>query len=159
MKIHECFVPGALGGIVALHGLHYAQHWGFGTIFEAKVARELSDFAGRRTDTDLVLVAMDQDGVAASLVLDLNDPASGVRGAHLRWFIAADRSRGNGLGGEFMTRAIKHADAYAKGRVWLTTFAGLDAARHLYEMHGLKLAVEEAGEAWGTRVLEQEFRR
>ena len=98
MQILDSFIPGALGTIVTLHGQHYAENWGFGTYFEAKVARDLADFARRIAPNDLILLATDADGVAASLVLDLNDPVSGARGAHLRWFISADRCRGTGIG-------------------------------------------------------------
>lgn len=159
MNISEQFGPGAVGAIVMLHGAHYATHWGFGTFFEAKVARELSDFAMRQAPNDLVLIAQDAEGVAASIILDLNDPVSGARGAHLRWFIAADRCRGSGIGRRLLDRAIVHADVHAKGKIWLTTFAGLMPARHLYENYGFRLYSEASGEAWGTAVMEQEFRR
>lgn len=159
MEVTERFFPGALGAIVALHGRYYAEHWGFGTYFEAKVARELAAFADRRGDDDLVLLARDGSGLAASLVLDLNDPASADRGAHLRWFIVADRCRGTGLGRKLLARAIAHLDARSGGRGWLTTFAGLDPARRLYESVGFRLAHEVEGRAWGTMVREQEFRR
>ncbi len=152
-------MAGAIGEITRLHAQHYAEHWGFGLFFEAKVARELADFAGRTTDPDLVLIAQDNDGVAASLILDLHDPDSGDRGAHLRWFISSDRCRGTGIGRQMMSRAMDHVDAHARGRCWLTTFAGLAPARHLYESFGFKLAHEADGEAWGTVVTEQEFRR
>jgi len=142
-----------------LHGEHYATHWGFGPFFEAKVAKELSGFALRQANNDLVLIAHDSESVTASLILDLNDPESGERGAHLRWFISADRCRGTGLGRQLMQRAVSHADNHASGRVWLTTFAGLKPARHLYESFGFALASEAQGEAWGTVVKEQEFRR
>ena len=159
MDISEKFTPGALGEIVTLHGRFYASHWGFGLFFEAKVAKELADFAGRIAESDLVLVAQDQEGVAGSLILDLNDPVSDGRGAHLRWFICADRCRGTGIGRALMKRAVAHADTYCDGRMWLTTFAGLKPARHLYEDFGFTLVSEQEGEAWGTRVQEQEFRR
>ncbi len=153
------FFPGALGGIAALHGAHYARHWGFGTVFEAKVAAELAVFACRQAPGDLVLLGRDDAGLAASLILDLNDPASGPRGAHLRWFIVSDRCRGSGIGRKMLAQAMRHADAQSSGKAWLTTFAGLDAARHLYESAGFRLAAEAEGEAWGSRVVEQEFHR
>lgn len=159
MDIIDQFRPGALGEIVTLHGQHYAQHWGFGTFFEAKVASELAAFAGRVATNDLVLLACDKNGVAASLILDLNDPDQGTRGAHLRWFIASDRCRGTGIGRTLLGRAVSHADLHSDGRMWLTTFAGLEPARHLYESFGFKLVHEEEGQAWGTVVKEQEFRR
>lgn len=159
MKIVDHFVPGAIGTIVQLHGSYYATHWGFGTFFEAKVARELADFADRMTERDLVLFGLDDQGVAASLVLDLNDPLSLDRGAHLRWFMCDARCRGTGIGRDLLARAVTHADTHSEGRMWLTTFAGLSSARHLYESYGFQLVLEEEGAAWGTRVREQEFRR
>jgi len=159
MDVSEEFSPGALGEIVTLHSKFYALHWRFGLFFETKVARELSIFADRAAKNDLILIAHDKDGVAASLILDLNDPISNQRGAHLRWFISADRCRGTGIGRDFMARAVAHAEAHCDGRMWLTTFAGLNSARHLYEAFGFTLVSEEEGEAWGTRVKEQEFQR
>jgi GNAT superfamily N-acetyltransferase len=159
MKIITEFAPGSLGTIIALHGQHYAQNWGFGTFFEAKVAHELAAFAGRMASNDLVLLTYDDEGLAASIVLDLNDPMSGERGGHLRWFICAERCRGTGIGRKLMDRAMSHADDHSNGNVWLTTFAGLEPARHLYESYGFVLKHEQEGEAWGTVVTEQEFRR
>ena len=159
MDILEKFTPGALGEIVTLHSQYYAAHWGFGLFFETKVAREMAAFADRAAESDLILIARDDAGVAASLILDLNDPLSGQRGAHLRWFIAAERCRGRGIGRTFMARAVAHGEAHSSGRMWLTTFAGLKSARHLYEEFGFQLVSDVEGEAWGTRVREQEFRR
>jgi len=159
MKIITEFAPGSLGTIIALHGQHYAHNWGFGTFFEAKVAHELAAFTGRMASNDLVLLAYDNEGLAASIVLDLNDPMSGERGGHLRWFICAERCRGTGIGRKLMDRAMSHADDHSNGDVWLTTFAGLEPARHLYESYGFTLTLEQEGEAWGTVVTEQEFRR
>lgn len=49
--------------------------------------------------------------------------------------------------------------ARASGRpgIYLWTFAGLDAARRLYDDFGFRLVEEQAGETWGTRVTEQRF--
>lgn len=159
MHIETQFFPGAIGSVAALHGQHYARDWGFGTFFEAKVAAELGQFASRMAANDLVLLVQDGSGLAASLILDLNDPASGPRGAHLRWFIVADRLRGTGIGRALLARAMAHADTHAGGKVWLTTFQGLAPARHLYDSLGFTLAHAADGDAWGTRVVEQEFRR
>lgn len=159
MQIQTQFFPGAIGTIIALHGQYYARHWGFGSFFEAKVAAELGRFAQRIAPDDLVLLAQDASGLAASLILDLNDPESGPRGAHLRWFLTADRTRGTGMGRRLLDRAMAHADAHTGGKVWLTTFDGLVPARHLYETAGFALVHAAKGKAWGTLVTEQEFHR
>jgi hypothetical protein len=43
------------------------------------------------------------------------------------------------------------------GGVYLTTFAGLDPARHLYEDFGFRLTDERRGTTWGPELVEQRF--
>jgi hypothetical protein len=45
----------------------------------------------------------------------------------------------------------------AYGKVYLWTFDGLHAARHLYEAMGFKLVEQHKGGQWGTEVTEQRF--
>lgn len=147
--------PGLIGEIAAHHGRYYAANWGFGTFFEAKVARECAEFASRARDPDLVLSAWEGDAFAGSLILDFHDPeAPGL--AHLRWFIVT--RPGAGLGNRMMNAAMAHLDARAIP-CFLTTFAGLDAARALYDRCGFRLATEQEAESWGVRVREQRFER
>ncbi len=47
--------------------------------------------------------------------------------------------------------------AFAETHLW--TFAGLNAARHLYETLGLHRIEERKGSQWGSEVLEQRFVR
>ena len=47
----------------------------------------------------------------------------------------------------------------ASSSVWLTTFAGLDAARALYERHGFRLVSESDIDQWSGGVREQRFER
>jgi hypothetical protein len=58
-----------------------------------------------------------------------------------------------------MTEAVSFCDYQAYRRIFLWTFAGLDAARHLYETFGFRLVSQQEGEQWGTRVTEQRFER
>lgn len=155
MILIEGFRPGLLGDITAAHGRYYAENWGFGVGFEAKVARECADYLSRATKGDLTLSAWDEDRFLGSLVLDLHDPLSPGM-AHLRWFIVP--ASGRGLGRQMMTRAMRHLDQ-ANLPCFLTTFRGLDAARRLYEDFGFALTVEADGETWGTPVTEQRFER
>ncbi|MEM5522426.1 GNAT family N-acetyltransferase [Sulfitobacter sp. AS59] len=159
MDITHEFCPGAIGQIIQMHGVHYAEHWGFTSYFEAKVAHQIAKFTQDKQDTDLVLIARDDQGVAASLILDLHDPESDDRGAHLRWFICADRCRGTGMGRKLMSLAVAHAEAHSNGKMWLTTFAGLEPALHLYRSFGFVLHAENEGDVWGTVVNEQEYHR
>lgn len=150
--------PGALGGVLGLHMDYYAREWDFGLAFEAKVASELSEYLARMDpDRDLFLTAWRGDRLVGSVSMDVS--GGGAEGAHLRWFVVSDRERGSGLGKELMARAIDHADRVASGAVWLTTFAGLTAARALYERYGFELQSESDADQWQGGVREQMFTR
>ena len=41
--------------------------------------------------------------------------------------------------------------------IFLTTFAGLDAARRIYDSAGFVLVHEQHDRTWGTEVMEQRF--
>ena len=160
MEIVEGYLPGAIGRIAEMHGRYYAREWGFGVYFEAKVARECGEFFERMDDAaDRVWLALDGGRVVGSLVVDGGAGKNSDAGdAHLRWFVLDDGLRGHGLGADLMRRAVAFCDARGVG-CYLTTFAGLDAARALYERHGFRLVQETAAETWGKRVTEQVFER
>jgi GNAT superfamily N-acetyltransferase len=150
--------PGDLGAIVSLHGDFYARHWRFPASFEAKVAHELGHFVVRHdAEADLILVARDRDGLLGSLVIDRS--VTGEGGAHLRWFIVAERAQGGGLGRKLLSRALAFCDARGYHPVWLTTFRGLEAARRLYEDAGFRPVAESALDQWQGGVVEQRFER
>ena len=150
--------PGTLGGVLGLHMDYYAAQWGFGQAFETKVAAELAAFLARMDPArDLFLTAWRGDALAGSISMDVT--GGGPDGAHLRWFVVSETERGSGLGKQLMARAIEHADRVAAGPVWLTTFAGLEAARALYERHGFALSSENDDDQWQGGVREQLFRR
>lgn len=156
--IHAGYVPGCIGRIAQLHADYYAATHGFGVAFEAKVARELATFCvGQVPGRDGLWLACDANGVQGSIVIDGAQAAT--QGAHLRWFITSDALRGQGIGRQLLAQALAFADACGHPSVYLWTFAGLDAARHLYEAHGFQLAEQHAGDTWGTVVQEQRFVR
>ena len=156
VEIREGWLPGALGRVVELHGAYYAAHWGFGAFFEAKVARELAEFIGRYdADRDRFWTASVGGRVEGSITIDGVDAAR--EGAHLRWFIVSDALRGRGAGHRLMDAAVDFCRKQRYPRIRLWTFAGLHAARHLYEQAGFALVEERRGSQWGTEVAEQRF--
>ena len=51
VKITKGYIPGAIGRVAELNGSYYHKHWGFGLIFEAMVATDLSAFLKRYDET------------------------------------------------------------------------------------------------------------
>lgn len=151
--------PGSIAGVVGLHMDYYGDAWGFGVEFETKVALEMAEFLRRmEPGRDLFLTAWDANGrLAGSVTIDVS--GGGPQGAHLRWFIVSAAARGMGLGKDLMERAIRFCDERMIPQVWLTTFAGLDAARGLYEKHGFRLTSESDEDQWRGGVREQHFLR
>ena len=156
MAISDDLAPGVLGRLVEMHALYYARNWGFGTFFEARVAREAGEFVGALPRADSRLWHVRADGqIAGTIAIDGRHVQT--EGAHLRWFILDDASRGAGAGGQLLDAALAFCRARGFARVYLWTFAGLDAARRLYESRGFRLAEEHEAESWGVRVREQRF--
>jgi len=151
---------GALGRLVEMHALYYAREWGFGIFFETKVATESAVFFDRiNAVTDRAWFVLQGGTVVGSLIIDGGEVGSHIQGAHLRWFILDEACRGQGLGDQLMRQAVDFCDKHGFARVYLTTFAGLDAARALYERHGFQLVRETADRTWGSLVTEQLFER
>ncbi|MFM2069068.1 MAG: hypothetical protein RLZZ584_3977 [Pseudomonadota bacterium] len=154
------YTPGCIGRVTELHASYYARHAGFGLPFEARMARELTDFCEHLDTTrdGLWLVTQCDGRIEGSIAIDGlhgHDEA----GAHLRWFIVSDALRGQGAGRALLQAAMDFVDAQGYGRTVLHTFAGLDAARHLYEAAGFRLTHQGAGAQWGRVVNEQRFER
>ena len=148
--------PGAIGRVAQLHGEYYHRHWGFGLFFEAKVATELSAFLSRYDDTrDGFWTVAAEDRLEGAIVIDGRDAER--EGAHLRWFIVSDGLRGRGAGNRLMETAMDFCRRKGYPGVYLWTFEGLSAARHLYEKHGFSLAEHRPGAQWGVTVNEQRF--
>jgi GNAT superfamily N-acetyltransferase len=156
LLIKSGYMPGSIGRVSELHGTYYHEQWGFGVYFEAKVAAELAEFLNRfNEDRDGIWFATVNGRVEGSIVID-GLPASD-KGAHLRWFILSDALRGKGAGRKLISVAVDFCKRKGYKMIYLWTFEGLDAARHLYENAGFKLVRQQKGVQWGTPVNEQYF--
>jgi uncharacterized protein YhfF/RimJ/RimL family protein N-acetyltransferase len=158
-RIVPGYLPGAIGAVAALHAQYYGPQHGFGAFFEAKVAREFAEFILRFDPArDGLWLVVDRGQVQGSIVIDGSEPASRAHGhAHLRWFILGESLRGRGLGRRMIDGAIAFCRRVGVPMVYLNTFAGLDAARALYEAAGFRLVQEVEAQTWGRSMREQRF--
>jgi GNAT superfamily N-acetyltransferase len=150
------YLPGALGRIIELHAAYYHREWGFGLFFEVRVAKEMSEFFSRFDEArDGFWTVCLNHRVEGGIAID------GIKAianeAHLRWFILSPEVQGWGLGHRLMEEAISFCKKKNYNKVYLETFEGLHAARHLYEKFGFKLVHQAEGSQWGKKVTEQRF--
>ena len=172
--IHAGYIPGCIGRIAELHGTYYHAHWNFGLFFEAKVAAALNTSTLISIGLSVGILVTNSVVVMEAIVKHLDageSPKEAARkgavvidsihahseGAHLRWFIVSEALRGRGAGRRLIESAIAFCRERQYARVYLWTFEGLDAARHLYESLGFKLIHQQEGTQWGTAVSEQRF--
>jgi RimJ/RimL family protein N-acetyltransferase len=156
IEIARGYMPGSLGRVVELHGRYYHEHWGFNLFFESKVAAEFAEFLKRYNESrDGFWTAWADGRVVGSVVIDGINAES--EGAHLRWFIMSDDMQGRGAGNRLINIAINFCRERGYRKIYLWTFEGLGAARHLYERAGFKLVLEQRGSRWGKTVNEQRF--
>ena len=147
-----------IGRITHMHMAYYAPFAGFGQRFESVVAGGLASFCDRlHQPNNQIWLAIQNQQIVGSVAIDGEDLGNNM--AHLRWFIMDDRVRGKGVGSQLLTQALQFVDAKGFEETQLWTFNGLNAARHLYESNGFKLAEENLGNQWGTEIMEQRFCR
>jgi len=150
------YMSGLIGRVTELHASYYHEHWSFGSFFEAKVASEMAEFITRYdSDRDGLWTVLWDGHIEGSVIIDGLQGKS--KGAHLRWFITSDTIRGKGAGSRLVRAAMTFCRAKKYSRVYLWTFEGLEAARHLYEKVGFRLVEQHFGENWGQKVVEQRF--
>jgi GNAT superfamily N-acetyltransferase len=150
------YTPGVIGKVTEMHAAYYYQHWGFDLYFEAKIAAELASFMQSFNPQCDGFWSAIVDGRIVGSVAIVGTEAS-TKGTRLRWLIVEQEYQGGGIGKSLMRRAIDFCRKAGFQRVYLTTFAGLDAARHLYEQEGFVLVEEQEDCHWGKTVVEQTF--
>lgn len=143
--------PGDVGAIVAMHGLVYAEEYGFDTTFEAYVAGPLAEFVLRGSPRERIWIEERDGGVGGCVAIVEAGP--GV--AQLRWFLVHPSARGTGLGRRLLDAALAFSRAAGYGRIILWTVAGLGAAQHLYRQAGFVCVEAAPVRRWGVDVIEE----
>ncbi len=150
------YIPGAIGRITELHGSYYKENWNFGLFFEAKVATELSQLLIEdKASRNRFWVVTVKNKIVGGIAIDGNQREEGR--ARLRFFIISPDYQGLGIGNLLMEKTIHFCKDSGFKEVYLTTFEGLNPAKHLYEKWGFKLVGEKEDNTWGVVVKEQFF--
>ena len=138
--------PGDMGWIVQRHAeLYHASH-GWDENFEAMVAEICARFLDRYDPSCERSWVAEVDGRRAGAVALVR---RSKRIGQLRLLFVEPRARGLGIGARLVSECVGQARHFGYRCLILSTVAGLDSARRLYEAEGFRLTSEEPGHAWG----------
>ena len=145
--------PGDLGWMVQAHGEVYAAEVGWGTSFEALVARIVADFAAGDPATRAGWIA-ELGGRRVGCVLCV--PADDTS-AQLRVLLVHPEARGHGLGTRLTEECVRFArDAgFLRLRLWTTRLQV--AAGAIYRAAGFVVTAEEPYAGFGDVVVGQTY--
>jgi GNAT superfamily N-acetyltransferase len=129
MTIRRLGEPGDLGWVVQAHGELYAAETGWGTPFEALVARIVADFAACPDPVRTAAWLAELDGRRVGCVFCTS---ADEETAQLRVMLVHPDARGRGLGARLTAECIRFARDAGYRRMRLRTTTRQVAARHIY---------------------------
>lgn len=145
---------GDIGYITFRHGVLYAQEHGYGDLFEAYVARIVSDFVREYESTKdrLWIAELKEEIVGAIAIMK----ASGDVG-RLRLFYVEPRARGRRIGQRLLEEALAFARTAGYLKLVLHTQSNLTQARVLYERAGFRCVKRLAHVEWGDGLTDEHW--
>jgi DNA-binding MarR family transcriptional regulator/GNAT superfamily N-acetyltransferase len=148
--------PGDLGWVVHRHGVIYSQEYGWGTGFEALVARILADYADGHDPRREAGWIAEVDGAPAGCVFCVRKDEET---AQLRLLLVEPSARGMGIGRRLVEECLVFARHAGYRKIMLWTRDNLTSARHIYQSAGFELAERHDGEESGKTVVDEIWTR
>jgi DNA-binding MarR family transcriptional regulator/GNAT superfamily N-acetyltransferase len=148
--------PGDLGWVVHRHGVVYSQEYGWGTGFEALVARILADYADSHDPRREAGWIAEVDGAPAGCVFCMRKDDET---AQLRLLLVEPSARGMGMGRRLVEECLAFARHARYRRIMLWTRENLTGARRIYKSAGFVLAERRDGEESGEAVVDEIWTR
>lgn len=152
-RIRTDLKQGDIGYLIYLHGVVYANEYGWDNTFEAYVAGPLAEFAKAHSARERIWI-VEREGIVAGSISIVE---ASTEQAQLRWFLLHPDLRGQGIGRMLMDEAISFSKATGYSLIFLWTTSVLAAAAKLYESFGFHITEEITHEAWGATVTEQRY--
>ena len=145
--------PGDIGYITYLHGILYAQEYGWDYTFETYVAVPLAEFAKEHNDRERIWIVEKDGHIAGSVAI----VEASLSKAQLRWMLLAPELRGVGLGRYLVETALDFCKQHGYSTVFLWTVSLLTVATRLYQSVGFQLTEEKTHSIWGAQLTEQRY--
>ena len=153
VRIRHDLKPGDVGYLTYLHGVLYAEEYGWDHTFEAYVAGPLAEFARSHTGRERIWIVERDGKIVGSLAI----VAASSETAQLRWLLLHPDLRGQGLGRILVEEAVRFCRDRGYSSVFLWTVSALAAAAGLYRSAGFQLTTERTNELWGAVLTEQRY--
>ena len=138
--------PGDMGWVVHLHGLLYAQEYGWDETFEALVAGIAAKFIQNFDPKKERCWIAEMEGEIVGSVFLVKDTETVSK---LRLLLVHPKARGLGMGKRMVSECLRFAKQAGYRKTVLWTNNVLLAARHVYETMGFKLVLEEPHHSFG----------
>lgn len=154
VKIRHRLGPGDVGRLIHLHGVLYAEEYGYDRTFEAYVAKGLAGFV-RSFDPDLDRIWLaEAKGRIVGCVAVVHHSE---KVAQLRWFLVHPDYRGEGIGKRLLGDALRFCRTREYRRVFLWTTSELAGAAHLYVLFGFRKTEKKTHRIWGKKLTEERY--
>lgn len=153
ITIRHNFKPGDVGYLTYLHGVLYAQEYGWDHTFEAYVACPLSEFAKSSNERERIWIVETNEVIVGSVAIV---EASNTE-AQLRWLLLQPDLRGQGIGRYLVNDTIHFCREMGYSSIYLWTVSLLTAATSLYKSLGFQITQEKTHPIWGAVLTEQRY--
>ncbi len=144
--------PGDVGYIAYRHGVLYEKEYGLDHRFEKYVLQSLTAYLEDPSRGEIWVAEC-----CGAIVGFIGIVGISQRTAQLRWFLIEPDFRGSGLGRKLVSTVMEYCQQKYYNHVFLWTFKGLDAARHLYQNFGFTLTEEKENDTWNNQLIEQRW--
>jgi len=154
VQIRSTLQPGDIGYVTYLHGVLYAEEYGWDHTFEGYVAAGLAQFAQSFDPHKDCLWIAEMDGRivgSIGIVGQLNSEAQ------LRWFLVHPACRGRGLGRTLLREALQFCRDRGFKSIFLWTVGDLKASAHLYQSVGFRKTEQKTHQIWGRTLTEERY--
>ena len=153
IHIRNYIKPGDIDKIISLHGILYAQEYGFDKTFESYVAESLRKFAVSPTKKEKIWIVEHRNRIQGSLAIVQSNKTT----AQLRWFLIDPHLRRKGIGKKIINEAIQFTKENGYKLLFLWTVNLLEVANKIYTTTGFQLTEEKAHTIWGKYLIEQRY--